>query len=83
MVRNNGVSLLDVSNNEEHLLKFAEIPDALAHLSPSAWPYGRVIAVAEDKAAAAGDEALIRKNRGVVAGTLEDLHILIDWVPSS
>lgn len=83
MIGKDGVSLLDVANNEEHLLKFAEIPDALARLSPSAWPYGRVVAVAEDKSVVATDEALIRKNRGIVAGTLDDLHILINWVPSS
>lgn len=83
MIGKDGASLLDVANNEEHLLKFAEIPEALARLSPSAWPYGRVVAVAEDKAVATGDEALIRRNRGIVAGTLDGLHILIDWVPTS
>jgi hypothetical protein len=83
MIGKDGASLLDVSNNEEHLLKFDEVPGALARLSPSAWPYGRVVAVAEDKPTGTGDEALIRRNRGVVAGTLESLHILIDWVPAS
>lgn len=83
LIHSDGVSLLDFSNNEEHALKMQELPEALARLSPSAWPYGRVVAVAEDKATSAEDEALIRKNRGIVAGTLESLHIVINWVPSS
>jgi hypothetical protein len=82
MVRKDGVALLDFSNNEERLLKFEELPDALARLSVSAWPYGRVVAVIEDRAKVPDDQALIRKNRGIVAGTLESMHILINWVPS-
>jgi hypothetical protein len=41
------------------------------------------VALAEDKPGTPGDDVLIRKNRGIVAGTLESLHILINWVPSS
>jgi len=82
-VQKDGVGLLDVKNNEQHLIKLEELPDALARLSPSAWPYGRVVAVTEDKASSPGDDVLIRKNRGIVAGTLESLQILINWVPSS
>ena len=83
VVRKDGVSLLDVAHNEQQLLKLEELPQGLARLSPSAWPYGSVVAVAEDKPSAAGDDAIIRKNRGIVAGTLESLHIQINWVPSS
>lgn len=83
MVQRNGVSLLDVSNNEEHQLKLEELSDALARLSPSAWPYGRVAAVTEERATSPDDDVLIRKNRGIVAGTLESLQIVINWVPSS
>jgi len=83
VVQKDGVSLLDVAHNEQQLLKLQELPQGLARLSPSAWPYGRVVALAEDKPSATGDDVLIRKNRGIVAGTLESLHILINWVPSS
>lgn len=82
VVQRDGVSLLDVAHNEQQLLKLEELPQALARLSPSAWPYGRVVALAEQKATAS-DDMVIRKNRGIVAGTLESLHILINWVPSS
>jgi len=83
IIRKDGVGLLDLANNEQRLLKVEELPDALARLSPSAWPYGRVVAVAEDSVRSPGDDVLIRKNRGIVAGTLESLHILVNWVPSA
>jgi hypothetical protein len=83
IVRADGVGLLDLANNEQHLLKCEELPDALAHLPASAWPYGRVVAVAEDSAKSPADQVLIRKNRGIVAGTLEGLHIVINWVSST
>ncbi len=83
IVRTDGVALFDFANNEQRLLKTEELPDALARLSPSSWPYGRVVAVAEDSVKSPGDQPLIRKNRGIVAGTLESLHILINWVPSA
>lgn len=83
IIRKDGVGLLDLANNEQRLLKLDELPDVLARLSSSAWPYGRVVAVAEDSVRSPGDDVLIRKNRGIVAGTLESLQILINWVPSS
>lgn len=83
IVQANGVALLDAANHEEHLLKPQELPEALAKLPLSAWPYGRVVVVTENVVRATGDDALIRKNRGIIAGTLENLHILIHWVPSA
>ena len=83
IIRKDGVGLLDLANNEQHLVNPNELPEALARLSPSAWPYGRIVAVAEDRATSPDDDVLIRKNRGIVAGTLESLHILINWVTSA
>ena len=83
IIKPNGVALLDVANHEEHLLKTEELPKALANLPPSAWPYGRIVVVSDPGAVSANDLVLIRKNRGIVAGTLESMHILINWVPSA
>jgi hypothetical protein len=80
-----GVALLDPDNHEEHLLKPEELAPALAQLPASAWPYGRVVAVAENgqRASVADDAVKVRKNRALVAGTLESMHVLINWVPSA
>jgi hypothetical protein len=53
-------------------------------LPASAWPYGRVVAVAENSPTSSEDQKVaIRRNKGIVAGTLESMHILINWVPSA
>ncbi len=83
IIKPNGVALLDVANHEEHLLKTEELPEALADLPPSAWPYGRIVVVSDPGAGSPNDLVPIRKNRGIVAGTLESMHILINWVPSA
>ena len=83
IIKADGVALLDTGNHEERLLKPAEVTQALAKLPPSAWPYGRVVAVTENGVRAAGDDVPIRKNRAIVAGTLESLHVLINWIPSA
>jgi hypothetical protein len=83
IIKADGVALLDTGNHEERLLKPAEVTQALAKLPPSAWPYGRVVAVTENGVRAAGDDVPIRKNRAMVAGALETLHVLINWIPSA
>jgi hypothetical protein len=81
IVQADGVALLDVGNHEERLLKPAELTQELAKLPPSAWPYGRVVAVTENGVRNSESDVLIRKNRALVAGTLESLHVLINWIP--
>ena len=81
IIRKDGVGLLDVSNDEQHLIKLEDLTQALAQLPASAWPYGRVVAVQENGVRATGDDVLIRKNRGIVLGTLEGLHVLVSLGP--
>ena len=83
IVRTDGVALLDVSNNEQKLLTTDQLLSALGDLPRSAWPYGRVVAVAENPVTSEADRAQLRKNRGLVAGTLQSLQVLINWVPSN
>lgn len=82
VVRADGVGLLDASNNEEHLLKTEELPDALAQLPATAWPYGRVVALADDLGPLA-DKNRIRDNKARVASLLHSSQLEIQWVPSS
>jgi hypothetical protein len=82
VVRGDGVGLLDVTNNEEHILKIDELPDALAKLPASSWPYGRVVALADDRSPAA-DKGRIRDNKAAIASMLHSSQVEIQWVPSS
>ena len=82
VIRKDGVALLDVGNNEQRLIKPEDLPEALAQLPLTAWPYGRAVAVGENGVlTSADDTVLIRKNRGIVLGTLESLHILVPFTP--
>jgi hypothetical protein len=84
IIRADGVGLLDPDDHLEHILKPAELTQALGNLPSSAWPYGRVVAVTENGIkGSAADDVRIRTNRAIVAGTLESLHVLINWVPSA
>ena len=84
IVRADGVALLDPDDHLERILKPEEMTLALGNLPPSAWPYGRVVAVTENGVRSSPDEDVkIRKNRAVVAGTLESLHVLIHWIPAA
>jgi len=82
IIRSDGVALLDVLNNEERHLKPEEVLDAVAQLPASAWPYGRVVAVEETAASSENDKIAIRRIKGIVAGTLGEAHVAINWMPS-
>jgi hypothetical protein len=84
LVRSDGIALLDTADSAEIILKPDEVLPALTHLPPSAWPYGRVVAIAESGAgSSAQDGVAIRRNKGIVGGILEGAHVAIDWVPSA
>jgi hypothetical protein len=86
VIRPDAVGLLtDVAANEERILKPEEVLNALARLPASAWPYGRAVAmlVEERPAASEQDKIALRRNRGIVAGDLEEAHVAIQWIPAS
>lgn len=84
IVRTDGVALLDAADNAEIILKPAELLPALAALPASNWPYGRVVAATENGAnASEQDRVEIRRNKGIVGGMLETVHIAVKWVPSA
>jgi hypothetical protein len=84
IVKPDGVALLDVDNNLEHIMKPDELTQKLAQLPDTAWPYGRVVAVTESTTTASDhDKAEMRKNKAIVAGTLEGMHVVINWIPAA
>jgi hypothetical protein len=84
MVKKDGIWLVDLDNNEERLVKSDQLLDALAALPASAWPYGRVVAVQEiGSAGSEEDKVALRRNRAILAGTLESAKVLINWLPPS
>jgi hypothetical protein len=84
IVKPDGLWLLDVSNSEERPLNPDQVLSALAALPSSEWPYGRVVAVQEiGSGNSDADRIALRKNRALLAGTLEGAQVLISWVPGS
>ena len=84
IVKKDGIWLLDAENNEERLLKSDRLLDELAALPASAWPYGRVVAVQEIGITGSDqDKIALRKNRAILAGTLESAKVLINWLPAA
>lgn len=84
IVRTDGVALLDAADNAEIRLKPAELLPALAALPASDWPYGRVVAAAENGTPPSErDGVALRRNKGIVGGILQGAHIAIKWVPAT
>jgi hypothetical protein len=77
IVREDGIGFLDLSNREVHILKVEEIPAELVSLPSSAWPYGRVVLVAQavPKIPTEQTKADLRKNRALLLGTLKELDV--------
>jgi len=83
VVREDGIGLVDLSNHEVRILKPEEIPAELVSLPSSAWPYGRVVLVAEAAPKTPTDpaKAEVRKNRALLVGTLKELDIQVREAP--
>jgi hypothetical protein len=86
VVRPDGIGLVtSIAAHEERILKPDEVLDALAQLPPSAWPYGRVVAILVDTRPTSSeqDKIAIRRNRGILAGELQGAHLAIEWEPGT
>ncbi|MFZ0684538.1 MAG: hypothetical protein WAM89_03270 [Terriglobales bacterium] len=77
VVRDDGIGIVDLSNREIHMLQPEEIPAELASLGSSAWPYGRVVLVAQAVPKDPTDQTkrALRKNRALLLGTLKELDV--------
>ena len=83
VVRDDGIGLVDLSNHEIHVLKPEEVPAELVSLPLSAWPYGRVVLVTQAAPKNASDQTKeeLRKNRGLLLGTLRELDVEVHELP--
>jgi len=83
VVRDDGIGFVDLANREVHILTPEQIPAELVSLGSDAWPYGRVVLVAEaaPKNPSEAQKAEIRKNRGLLLGTLKELDVAIQEAP--
>jgi hypothetical protein len=86
IIRADGVGLVtNVAANEEKILQPEELLNSLAKLPPSAWPYGRVVAILGETNSSSPepDKIAIRRIRGIVAGELQGAHVAIEWEPAA
>jgi hypothetical protein len=83
VVRDDGIGMVDLSNREIHLLTPEQIPAELASLGSSAWPYGRVVLIAQASPKNPSDQskADLRKNRALLLGTLKQLDVQFREAP--
>lgn len=83
VVREDGIGFVDLSNREIHILQVEEIPAELVSLPLSAWPYGRVVLIAQavPKDPSEQTKTALRKNRALLLGTLKDLDVLFREAP--
>ena len=83
VVRDDGIGFVDLANHEVHILTPEQIPAELVSLPSSAWPYGRVVLVTEAAPKIPTDQAKaeVRKNRGLLAGTLKELDVEVREFP--
>jgi hypothetical protein len=83
VVREDGIGFVDLSNREIHILTPEEIPAELVALPTEAWPYGRVVLVAQAAPKNPTEEAKadLRKNRALLLGTLKELDVQFREAP--
>jgi hypothetical protein len=83
VVRDDGIGMVDLSNHELHILQLEAIPAELVSLPSDAWPYGRVVLVAQAAAKDPTQQSKInlRKNRALLLGTLKDLNVQFREAP--
>jgi hypothetical protein len=83
VVREDGIGFVDLSNHEIHILTPEQVPAELVSLPSSAWPYGRVVMVAQaaPKNPSEQTKADLRKNRALLLGTLKELNVAFREAP--
>ena len=75
-----GGEMLKPAGARKHDLevRLTDLPEALASLPESVWPYGRVVAVQEESTAVKKDRRQIRRTEESAIQILNDLGIVVD-----
>ena len=63
-------------------LRLSDLDAAVAAVPPDAWPYGRVIAVAESSSAVSSDRPRVRRNVEAVIRQLNNLGVVVEEWPA-
>ena len=72
------------ARKQEVDVRLADLPEALASLTPDVWPYGRVVAVEESPAAPRAERVAVRRNVEATIQILNDLGVVVDeWTGSN
>jgi hypothetical protein len=82
---NGGGLLRPVKARKQEIdVRIADLPQALASLSPDVWPYGRVVAIEESPTAPKTERVAVRRNVEATIQVLNDLGVVVDeWTGSN
>ena len=72
----------EAARRQELELRPEELDKAIVAIPPSAWHYGRVVALAESPMAAPADRPKIRRNVEIALKQLNDLGVVVEEWPS-
>lgn len=72
----------EAARRQELQLRLADLDKAVVAIPAGAWPYGRVIAVAESPSAAPKDRRMVRRNMEAVIRQLNDLGVVVEEWPA-
>ena len=72
----------EAARRQELELRPSDLAKAIAAIPAGAWPYGRVIAVAESPEAPRKDRILVRRNEEAAIQQLNDLGVVVEEWPS-
>lgn len=71
----------EAARHQELQIRLSDLATAITALPPRAWPYGRVVAVAESPEAAPKDRPAVRRNVEAAIKTLNDLGVVVEEWP--
>jgi hypothetical protein len=83
VIREDGIGFVDSANSEVRILKPEDVIPVLTALPDTAWPYGLVVMIGQVDPPNPTEEAKaqLRKNRGLLMGTLKESKVQVYEAP--